>query len=106
MTAGRIALGLVFALGGGLVGWAYFTLMQYSVRRIAEDGVDAGRFVLFLLPRLALFAGGVYAAISAGPACLIGYMAGFLVTRTIIVRRARTVALRQAEPNHHNQTQG
>lgn len=106
MTVGRIALAITFAIGGGLIGWAYFTLMQYSVRQVAEDGIDVSRFILFLLPRLALFAGGVYAAISAGPACLIGYLVGFLVTRTIITRRARNAIRRDTQLNQNNRIQG
>ena len=99
-------LALAFTIGGGLVGWAYFALMQYSLRRVAEDGIDAGRFVLFLLPRLALFAGGVYAAMRIGPACMVGYLVGFLVTRTIITRRARNVIRHNTQFNQNNRIQG
>jgi hypothetical protein len=79
-----------FAIAGGIVGWAYFLLMRRALGRyLKEDGGNARRFVGSMLVRFALFAAGVVAAYLVDELCVITYLAGFLVTRAVVVRRAR-----------------
>jgi hypothetical protein len=78
-----------FALAGGLVGWAYFLLMRQALDHYMKMEGGAGRFFGSVLVRFALFGAGFVAAYLVDDVCVIPYLAGFLVVRTVVVRRAR-----------------
>lgn len=84
MYARSIAMGLGFVVVGGGVGWAYFSILRRSVEERA-----GGRFVLLALARMAIFAACLAPAFWLGTAPVVGYMAGFVVARTVLVSRAR-----------------
>ena len=88
MDAGDIAMGLGFAVVGGGVGWAYFSILRRSVEERAGRPSGA-RFALLALARMAIFATCLAPAFWLGTAPVIGYMAGFVVARTVLVSRAR-----------------
>ena len=93
MSGQNLALAAAFAAVGGAVGWSYFLILRRSVERLAAGGGGwAGRFVLLALARVALFAGGLAGAICAGNWSLMGYVAGFVVARTVVVARSRREA--------------
>ena len=60
-----------------------------------------------VLLRLALFAGGVIAALFLGVWPLVGYMVGFIIARTLAVRAAKSEApLAPASGKEENQVHG
>lgn len=90
MDALRIARLIAFALAGVLVGWAYFSLMRYSLAYLGKGRSGTMRFVALALLRILLFGGGALGALLLGGWCLITYLFGFMVARTIAVGRARS----------------
>jgi hypothetical protein len=88
MYARSIAMGVGFAVVGGGVGWAYFSILRTSVEARAGRS-SGGRFALLALARVAIFAGCLAPAFWLGTGPVIGYMAGFVVARTVLVSRAR-----------------
>jgi len=105
VDAGKLGLAAGFLVAGAAVGWAYFALLRCSIRRTVAGRAAVGRFALFLAPRLALFAAGVYVSLRMGPLCLAGYVIGFLVSRTIILGRARNAIARAQEPGQGDRPQ-
>jgi len=89
MDLRRMLLMIAFAAGGGLVGWAYFCIMRFGLGRLIAGKRGAGTYLALALLRVALFAGGVAAALLLDEWCLFPYLVMFLVMRTIVVRRAR-----------------
>jgi cytochrome c oxidase assembly factor CtaG len=88
MHARDIALGLGFAVVGGAVGWAYFSILRRSVEsRVGSS--PGGRFVLMALARVAIFGACLAPAFWLGTATVIGYMAGFVVARMVMVFQVR-----------------
>jgi hypothetical protein len=88
MYARGIAMGVGFAVVGGGVGWAYFSILRRSVeQRVGKP--SGGRFVLLAFARVAIFAACLAPAFWLGTWPVIGYMAGFVVARTVLVSRAR-----------------
>ncbi len=81
-------MGLGFAVVGGAVGWAYFSILRHSVKERAGKP-SAGRFALLALARMAIFAACLAPAFWLGTWPVVGYMAGFVVARTVLVSRAR-----------------
>jgi hypothetical protein len=81
-------MGLGFAVVGGGVGWAYFSILRRSVEERAGRP-SAARFALLALARAAIFAACLAPAFWLGAGPVIGYMAGFFVARTVLVSRAR-----------------
>jgi len=81
---------IAFALAGLVVGWAYFSLMRYSLIHLGRNKAGIMRFVALALLRVALFGGGALGALLVGAWCLIAYVLGFILARTIAVGRART----------------
>jgi len=88
MYAKSIAMGVGFALVGGAVGWAYFSILRHSVEERAGRP-SGGRFLLLVLARAAIFAACLAPAFWLGTGPVIGYMVGFVVARTVLVSRAR-----------------
>jgi len=88
MDARDIALGVGFAVVGGGVGWAYFTILRCSVGE-CSGSFSPGRFALLALARAAIFAAGLAPAFWLGTGPVIGYMAGFVVARIVTVSRTR-----------------
>jgi len=88
MDARDIAFGVGFAVVGGGVGWAYFTILRCSVDQ-CKDSFSGRRFALLALARAAIFAAGLAPAFWLGTGPVIGYMAGFVVARIVTVSRAR-----------------
>jgi len=88
MDAGDIAMGVGFAVVGGGVGWAYFTILRCSVGECAGS-FSGRRFALLALARAAIFAAGLAPAFWLGTGPVIGYMAGFVAARMVTVSRAR-----------------
>jgi hypothetical protein len=84
-----IAMPLAFVLVGLLVGGVYFFLMKYSLNHLGERKLRIGHFVGFALLRIALFGGGVVGAYFVGPWCLVTYVVGFVVSRSLAVSRAK-----------------
>ena len=79
MSGQNLALAAAFAAVGGAVGWSYFLILRRSVERLAAGGGGwAGRFLA--------------GAICAGNWSLMGYVAGFVVARTVVVARSRREA--------------
>lgn len=87
MDAAEIALTVTFAVVGALVGWLYFLLMRRSLTHLGKGKAGMGRFVALLLLRVVLFGGGLLGALYSGNWCLISYMIGFILARTIAVNR-------------------
>jgi len=85
-----IATAIAFALAGLLVGWAYFSLMRYSLAYLGSKKTGMRQFVALAFLRVLLFVGGLFGAILVGAWSLIAYVLGFIVARTIAVGRART----------------
>lgn len=96
MNAGDLAHGAVFTLAGLLVGWVYFALVRWSVCAMTAGTARTGRFVLLLLPRLALLGAGIYAAARCGWGFLLAYTLGFFAARGLMVARARAAIQRDA----------
>ena len=86
----EIAMPIAFALAGLAVGWVYFSLMRYSLTHLGRSKAGVMRFVALALLRIALFGGGALGALLVGAWCLIAYVLGFILARTIAVGRART----------------
>lgn len=78
-----------FILLGALLGAGYFAALRQDVERYVA-GRPLGPTVALHLGRL-LLAGLAFALIAeAGAAALLGALAGFLLARTLAVRRVRT----------------
>ena len=94
----RMALVVVFGLGGALVGWLYFLLMRYSLAGLGKGKpalrlagkARVAKFVALALARAALFGCGLLGAILVSAWCLIAYTLGFIVARTVVVSRMTT----------------
>ncbi len=86
----EIAMPIAFALAGLAVGWVYFSLMRYSLTHLDKNKAGIMRFVALALLRVVLFGGGALGALLVGAWCLIAYLLGFILARTIAVGRART----------------
>lgn len=80
---------LVFWLAGGIaLGAVYLGLVARSVAALAQSHrISAG--AIYLLLRMALAAGAFWAAATRGALPLLVMLAGFLIARTIAIRRAR-----------------
>ena len=89
MKAVEIMLLIVFAVVGGAIGWAYVVLMQRSIVRITGGGLTAWKFVALALLRVALFGGGIVAAMYAGGWCIVTYALGFVLVRSYHLGTAR-----------------
>ena len=81
---------IVFGVVGLLVGWLYFHIMHYSLSHLARKRTGVMVFFGLALVRLALFGGGLVAAVQVGPWCLVTYVVGFVVARTVVVRIVRS----------------
>jgi F1F0 ATPase subunit 2 len=78
-----------FTLLGALLGAAYFAALRQNVERYVA-GRPLGPTVALHVGRL-LLAGLAFALIAgAGAAALLAALAGFLLVRTLLVRRVRT----------------
>ncbi len=78
-----------FGLLGALLGAGYFTALRRNVERYLA-GAPLGSSVALHLGRL-LLAGLAFALIAgAGPAALLGALAGFLFARALALRLVRT----------------
>ncbi len=91
---------LVFALAGALAGWIYFRLMWHSVLCMTERKAGMRRFVAFALLRILIFGGGLFAAFLTGGWCVLTYVLGFIVVRTVAVGKARATALLPNAPGN------
>lgn len=89
MNVWKIALPVVFAAAGVLVGMVYFWMMRRSLTGFGTRNAGIARILGFGLLRLALFGVGVFGALKTSGWSLIAYLLGFFVARTVIVRRAR-----------------
>ena len=89
MNVWKIALPIVFAAAGVLVGVVYFWVMRRSLTGFGTRKAVVARILGFGLLRLALFGAGAFGALKAGAWSLIAYALGFFAARTVIVRRAR-----------------
>jgi len=89
MSAKAIALAAGFALAGCAVGWAYFSILRMSVEGVSTRKSWGARFAVLALSRAALFAIVLVPALWLGLAPVIGYMAGFVIARVLLVARAR-----------------
>ena len=92
MDALLIAMLIGFALAGMLVGWLYFSLMRYSLAYLDREGRRILRFVGFALLRVLLFGAGALAALLVGSWCLVTYLLGFILARTIVLGRVRSAS--------------
>jgi hypothetical protein len=82
---------IAFGLAGSVVGWVYFALMRYSLSHLSRESTAIMKFAALALLRVVLFcAGGLVCALMVGTWCLVAYLLGFVVARTIAVGRART----------------
>lgn len=87
----QIAITIGFAFAGLVVGWVYFFLMRYSLTHLSRKKTAIMKFAALALLRVVLFlGGGVLGALLVGTWCLIAYVLGFIVARTIAIGRART----------------
>ncbi len=96
MDGRDIALTIVFALAGGLVGWVYLLLVRRSVAYLGKGKTQTATFVTFMLVRFALLGCGFAGAAYFGAWPLIGHLAGFFIVRTIMVGRAGAGAIAAA----------
>ena len=87
-----LILGIALLLGGAL-GWIYFQVLWAATRQLSRRPHPGAWFVLSLLARLALVLAGFTLVVRWGgwPA-LAAALAGFLIARTVLVRRARAPA--------------
>ncbi|HVY66831.1 MAG TPA: ATP synthase subunit I [Gammaproteobacteria bacterium] len=83
-----LATVVLAALGGGVLGLAYFALLARSVRRLVRADSAPVVAVASLGLRLALAAAAFLAAVrgGGGPA-LVAALAGFLAVRTVVTWR-------------------
>ena len=84
---GDVALPAAFGLAGLLVGWLYFRVLAHSVARLAERKGGVMWFVACALLRIALFGGGAAGALAFSGWCLIAYVLGFVLWRTVVVAK-------------------
>ena len=96
MDALGIALPVVFAVLGGVIGWAYFRILHFSVSKLAPGKTGLRQFALLGVLRLLLFsaglAGAVYASRTVGKGAtlsLVTYFLGFFIMRTVTVGRLK-----------------
>ena len=82
----------LFALTGLAVGLGYFALMRHSLIYLAGDRKGVLQFVSLALLRVVLFGGSALGAAHVSTWCLITYVVGFVVARTIAVARARSAS--------------
>ena len=94
--AKTILIALGFTVLGTAVGWLYFQLMRNSLEGFDRGQFRFARFVAFTLARLALFMAGIVLAFQSGSWSVLGFALGFLVIRTVIVRRERAGIVGQA----------
>jgi len=87
----HVVFPVILGLAGLLVGWAYFRLMRMSLDCLTGERAQVRRFVGFAAVRVLLFGAGLVGAFLVGAWSLIAYVAGFMVARTVAVRRARAV---------------
>lgn len=97
-----MSLALTLALSlliGAALGWAYFRLLWAAVERLPRQQSPGSRMVLALLARLAL-AFAVFALVAkfGGAPALMAALAGFVLARTVLVRRARAPTPRPETP--------
>ena len=84
-----LQLAIALLLGGAL-GWVYFHVLWAAAQQLSRRPHASIRFVLSLLARLALaLAGFTYVVRWGGWPALAAALAGFLIARTVLVRRAR-----------------
>jgi len=89
MSAGDIAVAVAFAAMGAAIGWVYCLLVRFSVERVGKEELRMTKFIVIMLLRVALVAGGFMAAACFGTWPIIGNIAGFFVMRTVMVSRSR-----------------
>jgi len=86
-----LVLGLSLALGSAL-GWVYFQALWTVVQRLPWQRRPGLWMPLSLLTRLALMLAGFMLVVRwGGWPGLSAALAGFLIARTVLVRRARVV---------------
>jgi len=78
-----LGLGLAVGLAAGAI---YFAALWRSVRRLPGAARPVRALLLGALVRLALLLPALYLALQAGPAALLGALAGFLLARTAALR--------------------
>lgn len=87
-------LGLSLLVGAAL-GWLYFRALWTTVRRLPQRRRQGMWMVMSLLVRLALvLAVFVLLVRWGGWPALVAALAGFLIARTVLVRRAQTPLLK------------
>lgn len=101
----EIVMPIAFALAGLAVGWGYFSLMRYSLMHLGRNKAGIIRFVALALLRVVLFGGGALGALLVGAWCLIAYVLGFILARTIAVGKARTPPGRGLSPTTSESTE-
>ncbi len=89
MDALQITITIGLGLAGLAVGRVYFSLMRYSLAYLGGKRNGTMKFVALALLRVVLFGGGALGALLLGAWCLVAYVVGFIVARTIAVGRAR-----------------
>lgn len=90
MDTRTVMLMIAFAVAGGLAAWAYCLLLRRSLADLTGEKGRAGRFIVFLLLRLAMVAALFYAALQFGTWTLVAHLAGFFVVRYMVLARTRS----------------
>ena len=89
----RVALPVVFAAAGLLVGWLYLVLLWRFVGRLSAGKRSAPELAALTALRFLLLAAGLVLAFLAGLWSIIAYLAGFLAARCVALR-----AVKRREP--------
>ena len=101
MSARDVLLIVGFAVLGVAVARAYLALLWAAVGRLAERRASRRRFVGLAALRVILLACGGLAAAAFGVWPLVGYLAGFLAARTLLLAGAggRASAASEGRPD-------
>jgi hypothetical protein len=89
--ASSLVTALAFAVAGLAFGWGYFTALRRGVELYCASA-GALRVSALTIGRLAAALGFFLLASHWGPLPLLAALAGFLATRTVAVRAARSKA--------------
>ena len=108
MSAMDVMWAILFAVLGGLIGWAYCRLVRYSVEKLGDESSKMSGFVVLMLLRIALVAGGFLLALQFGGWALVGNIVGFFLVRTLMVTRSHItqIAAEESKKMRNNSGEG
>lgn len=78
---------LLAAAAGAVLGLAYLGALWLTVRHLGDVAHPALLALASLVARMALLVTGFYVLVGGGASRLLAGLAGFLVVRTVLVRR-------------------